>query len=71
MFLFFGMDSTNAKGEKIIINRGIGMESEKIQDIKKFESIVSHGITLVDFNAPWCAPCRVQYPIIEELSEDF
>ncbi|MBW2593256.1 MAG: thioredoxin [Deltaproteobacteria bacterium] len=47
------------------------MDSGKIQDIKKFESVVSHGVTLVDFNAPWCAPCRVQHPIIEELSEDF
>jgi len=47
------------------------MKPEKVLDTKQFESVIRHGVALVDFNAPWCAPCRAQHPIISELSEKF
>ncbi|MGQ3478217.1 thioredoxin [Paenibacillus sp. TY11] len=37
---------------------------------QNFESNINSGVTLVDFWAPWCPPCQVQLPIVNELAED-
>ncbi|MFO7715327.1 thioredoxin family protein [Desulfosarcina sp.] len=45
--------------------------AEKRSAEKNFQCSISKGVTLVDFNAPWCKPCRVQARIIHRLEKDY
>ena len=47
------------------------MEIRELQSADEFASTIKQGVTLADFNAPWCAPCRTQEPILEALAERF
>lgn len=43
------------------------MEILHKDDFQK-EVLEYNGLVLVDFWAPWCGPCRIQKPIVEELA---
>ncbi len=37
---------------------------------ENFEKELKDGVTLVDFWAPWCGPCRMLGPIVDQLSTE-
>ena len=42
-----------------------------ISNSNEFFELIKEGITLVDFYADWCGPCRMLAPIIDKISEDY
>lgn len=42
----------------------------KILNNKNFKTVVKKGLVLVDFWAPWCAPCKMIAPTLNEIAEE-
>ena len=41
----------------------------KILGDSNFKNTISKGVSLVDFWAEWCTPCKIQGPIVNDVAE--
>ena len=47
------------------------MAGYKELNSSNFDATVAEGVSVVDFWAPWCGPCRTLAPIIEKLAHKY
>ncbi|MFP4285567.1 MAG: thioredoxin [Desulfovermiculus sp.] len=38
---------------------------------QQFDELISSGVTLLDFSASWCGPCKALEPVITQLSDQY
>lgn len=45
------------------------INAEKTEDLRA--KLSGSGTVLVDYGAPWCAPCKMLLPVLEELNDEY
>jgi thioredoxin 1 len=44
---------------------------ETITTQEQFNEITSQGVSLIDFAASWCMPCKMMAPLLDDLGKKF
>jgi thioredoxin 1 len=64
LLVAFNTNSYSQKADKTSVSKVITITDND------FDKTVKKGITMVDFWAVWCGPCRRQGPIVEEIANE-
>jgi thioredoxin 1 len=64
-------DLLRMRNQKITQNTQASEKPVVLTDSNFSSEISKHSLVVVDFWAPWCGPCRMVGPIIEELAKDY
>ena len=38
---------------------------------EEFQALIGNGVSLINFNAAWCSPCRDQEPVVDALTRAY
>jgi thioredoxin 1 len=41
------------------------------QHVAEMKDLIASGVTLLDFSASWCGPCKALEPVIEQLRQSY
>lgn len=47
------------------------MSVASLNDDVFIETINEHQVSLVEFGAEWCGPCKMQYPVLVSISDEY
>jgi len=67
------MEKASERGERAFRKEGEPTSNKPVEvtDTTFAETIRKHPLVVIDCWAPWCAPCHMVAPIVEEMARDY